>query len=68
MKTVNLFTGKKGETGQAGLDGVDINDIRSTLIENPLIDLFRDNKISKTDIPDWTRTATTSIVTGKQIY
>lgn len=60
-RTAALFGGKKGEKGQAGLNGVGSSDVRETLLENPILSLFNENRVTRTIIPTWQRETQGSI-------
>lgn len=51
--TIVKHTGKKGDTGTAGINGAGTGDIRESLIASPCLDIFKPNKIS--DAVTWTR-------------
>lgn len=51
--TIVKHTGKKGDTGTAGIDGAGTGDIRESLIASPCLDIFKPNKLS--DAVTWTR-------------
>lgn len=44
MNKVIVYRGKRGVTGQDGVDGSGVNDIRGELINNPLLDIYYNNK------------------------
>ena len=44
MRIVNIYEGELGDPGQNGLGGVDASEAGYTVLSNPVLDLFRQNK------------------------
>lgn len=53
MTVIVKHTGKKGDAGRDGWQGVGVSDVRASLIESPILNLFRANALS--DAITWTR-------------
>ena len=60
MSILTFFLGKKGATGETGLDGVGSEDVRVPLLDNPLFSGFHPNKLSFAPVA-WSREASASI-------
>ena len=60
MSILTFFLGKKGATGETGLDGVGSEDVRTVLLDNPLFSGFHSNKLSFAPV-SWSREASASI-------
>lgn len=58
--TLTIYEGDKGDKGSAGLDGVGSDDVRASVIDNPLFSAFNPNNLSSTSLL-WSRTASASI-------
>jgi hypothetical protein len=54
MRTLTFFLGQKGQKGPSGLDGVGSENIRSSLLDNPLFSGFLPNKTSDQNV-SWSR-------------
>tara|TARA_R110002020_G_scaffold453005_3_gene667657 strand:+ start:348 stop:2006 length:1659 start_codon:yes stop_codon:yes gene_type:complete len=49
MSTLTLYEGRlRGDTGQDGENGTGVSDIRQSIVDNPLLDILRNNKPEKT--------------------
>ena len=60
MRTLTFFLGQKGQKGPSGLDGVSADDVRESLLDNPLFAGFLPNKISDQNV-SWSRDASATL-------
>ena len=60
MRTLTFFLGKKGTKGATGLDGVSTDEVRESLLDNPLFSAFHPNNVSDINV-NWSRDASATI-------
>lgn len=62
MPVLKLFIGKKGQDGIDGIDGLGSADVNGFDLEQPLLDCFHDNQLSKNAFIEFTRQDPASFV------
>lgn len=55
MSILTFYLGKQGDKGTDGENGTGVADVDGSLLDNPVLDLFRNNKISETGDLTWER-------------
>ncbi|MCP4957119.1 MAG: LamG domain-containing protein [Photobacterium aquimaris] len=61
MSTLTFYLGRQGDRGIDGENGFTPSDIDGSLIDNPVLDLFKSNKLSEVGAATWARSGDGSI-------